>query len=804
MARRDFGLKFPARSRRPATVVAVAVAAAVTTAMTTALTPPARGATPAQIDAMIAEAKGLIYSRQKPDGSWEFEPKRDPKQAGYSETGAQWGGPTALAAYALIAAGEDVHSPRLAKAIDWLRHAEIIGTYALGTRCQVWLLMPQTPETRRLIGNDADQLAKGFNSNPHTKAGFLYGYSTARRDPNDVDHSASQFGVLGMWAAEQLRPESVASSYWSQVDQRWVHDQQGDGGWYYKEAAFPEPSHAHESTQASMTAAGVATLYITQDYVHPEAAARCNGNAVSPAIEKGLAYMAAHQSDWAPPNAFFGTPSVEWYPCYTLYGVERIGVASGLKYIGTTDWFQYGADWCLAHQKPDGSWQSPNDLDNTCLALLFLSRGRAPILINKVQYDDADGPGAGKPGHWNERPRDIANLVRWAGRQTERDLNWQITNLKVPEAELHDAPFLYLSGNQPLRLAADQKDKLRQFCEQGGMILFNADCGGGAAGSPTASAQHPFVASVVALAKDLFPAYEFRDIPATSPIYDEQFSPKRWKRPPTLRGLSNGVRELMVLLPDDPAKAWQLRQTLGAGKEEAFQSLQDVILYGTDKQPLRTKGIPFLVQPDPAVTATATVNVGRLKYAGNWDPEPGGWRRLAAVLHNRDGTDLDVKTVELGHGQLNPADVRVVDLTGTTPVHLSAAQQQELKDYVAAGGTLVVDAAGGSTPFAQSAELLLNALYPHGLADPLPPTDPIFTRLDPHLDVRYRSYAKAMLGRLTAPEIKAVKVDGRDAVYYSREDLSGGLVGEDIDGVIGYAPATATDIMGGIVLTAAK
>jgi hypothetical protein len=61
-----------------------------------------------------------------------------------------------------------------------------------------------------------------------------------------------------------------------------------------------------------------------------------------------------------------------------------------------------------------------------------------------------------------------------------------------------------------------------------------------------------------------------------------------------------------------------------------------------------------------------------------------------------------------------------------------------------------------------------------------------------------------MLGRLTNPQVKAVTVDGRHAVYYSREDLSGGLVGEDIDGVVGYDPPTATDIMGGIVLTAAK
>ncbi len=783
---------------RTALVAVAAAAAAVGPAAR-----PAAAATPEQITQMIDRATAAIYSTIGPDHNWELAPKRNPKaKAGEDETGGQWGGRTALMVYALIAAGEDVHSPKLAPAIEWLKHADLVGVYALGVRSQVWLLMPETPETRKLIGADADALAKGYNL--AGKAKYLYGYYTNKRDINTVDHSASQFGVLGMWAAEQLRPESVSDTYWQQVDARWANDQdKASGGWFYRQG--PSGGVAHGGTQASMTAAGVATLFITQDYVGPAQSARCNGNVTVPAIDNGLRYMATHLDDWAPAGATFvpGQGRPAWFSCYTLYGVERIGVASGLKYIGPTDWYQYGADWCLKTQAKGGWFASPADIDNTALAVLFLARGRAPILVNKVQYDDADGPNAGKPGHWDERNRDVANFVRWAGRISERDLSWQITNLRGTDADLHDAPFLYLAGNQALRLGAEQKQMLKRFCQQGGMIFFNADGGGGPAGTGSATAQNPFVASVVALARECFPDYEFRDLPATSPVYTEQFAPSRWKRPPTLRSLSNGVRELMVLLPDDPAKAWQLRQTLGAGKEEAYQSLQDLILYGTDKQPLRVKGIPYLVAADDKVKAERTIRIGRLKYAGNWDPEPGGWTRLSAVLHNSAKVDLDVRTVELGRGQLTP-DLPVVHLTGTTPVRLPAAQQAELKAYVAAGGTLVVDVAGGpagpSAAFQQSAETLLNTLYPKGLAAPLPPTDPIYARIDPAVGVRYRPYARAVLGHLNVPQVKAVTVANRPAVYYSREDLSGGLVGEDVDGIVGYDPATATNIMAGILL----
>ena len=40
----------------------------------------------------------------------------------------------------------------------------------------------------------------------------------------------------------------------------------------------------------------------------------------------------------------------------------------------------------------------------------------------------------------------------------------------------------------------------------------------------------------------------------------------------------------------------------------------------------------------------------------------------------------------------------------------------------------------------------------------------------------------------------------RIGVLYSREDISGGMVGEPMDGILGYEPAAATKIMQEFVL----
>ena len=72
---------------------------------------------------------------------------------------------------------------------------------------------------------------------------------------------------------------------------------------------------------------------------------------------------------------------------YGLYGIERIGVASGRKYFGTIDWYQTRRrNKFLKGQAANGGYGSIHD---TCFALIFLVRGRAPVMMNKLMYENA-------------------------------------------------------------------------------------------------------------------------------------------------------------------------------------------------------------------------------------------------------------------------------------------------------------------------------------------------------------------------------------------------------------------------------
>ncbi len=416
------------------------------------------------------------------------------------------------------------------------------------------------------------------------------------------------------------------------------------------------------------------------------------------------------------------------------------------------------------------------------------------MVLNKLQYDIGD-----KPGNWNQRPRDAANVVRYIAHQTERDLNWQIMSLKAPMQELHDAPIIYIAGNESLQFTPEEEAKLKQFCEEGGIILANADC-----------ATDAFATAFRKLGNKLFPNYEFRELPADHPIYtSEQYLRSGWKDPPSVLALSNGVRELMLLMPNtDAGRGWQQDDIVD--RQATFQFADNLFLYAVDKQNLLEKGKTYLIHPNEKIEQSQRIKLGRLQYDGNWDPEPAGWNRLAAILHNM-GTRLEIFPIKLGENKLGNGHgigVHVAHLTGTTRIKLNAAGRDELKKFVEGGGTLIVDAAGGSGEFADSVEAELSTIFgadaAEKLKEPLAPDDPVFNLPGGKIeDFNYRPYTRRILGTtLRGPQIKAIEIKDRAVVYYSREDLSAGLVGMPMDGIIGCQPDTATAIMRNLVLFA--
>lgn len=120
----------------------------------------------------------------------------------------------------------------------------------------------------------------------------------------------------------------------------------------------------------SMTTAGVACVAICREGLwrtrkfsgRDRRAAKCS-------IRDGLAWMQVHFDVKDNP----GKPGA--HKLYYLYGLERMGMLTGTRWIGTHDWYWEGANHLLALQRENGSWG--NHTANA-FAILFLKRATSP------------------------------------------------------------------------------------------------------------------------------------------------------------------------------------------------------------------------------------------------------------------------------------------------------------------------------------------------------------------------------------------------------------------------------------------
>lgn len=695
------------------------------------------------VAAAIAKARDYLWSQWK-DGNWE-------EGIGSSGTSnSRYGGMTALCTYALLTAGERPQQERMKQTLNWLAKIDMEGTYARAFRASVWAQLGRESPYYSNLAGDLRWLISAMNSDGG------YDYTPPNRQivtggESPGDNSNSQIAVLGVWAAARAGAE-VPAAYWENVERHWRKCQLPDGGWTY---------HENGESYGSMTVAGLATMYICFDMLHRKEFLECRATSDYPPVTRGLAWLNANFSVNQNPRKGMA----HYY--YYLYGLERVGLASGYKLFANQDWYQAGARQLLATQGNGGSWYSPEE---TAFALIFLARGRNPVLFNKLQYE----------GSWNCRPRDLANLTTWMSHTFERTLNWQIIQSDSPVNQWHDAPILYISGATAPKFSDEDLDKLRRFVEEGGVIVSEA------AGNRAA-----FTLAMRQYYARLFPQYEMSELSPTHPIFNQelQFDIRNHHG---ITAISNGVRLLALHVPSELSADYQLNAT--ATGIDTFRLAANIYLYVTDKGILSPRGVSTWPASQPFAHEKALA-VGVVKHAANWNPEPRAWERLSRLMA-RDHHMQVLLSPPLDFAELDAALWPVATVTGTTKLELDKPQREGLVRYMLAGGMLVVDAAGGSEAFAASADKLLSELLPGAKYEVLPPDHPLYNLPGMKIEkVTFRSAMRRLVADNPKPRLRGLFYHDRLVAVFSREDLTAGLVGYACWGLKGYQPQSSFELM---------
>jgi len=321
--------------------------------------------------------KGVRYLRktQMENGSWEVN----------LPAAVYPGGWTSLAVLALLNSGVPVDDPVVANGLTYLRSLKPKFTYVRALQTMVFVEAGQK-EDRERIGENIQWLidARVF------KNGEFRGWSYTKSSAFSSDNSNTQYAMLGLHAGKKAG-KKINEEIWKSIRDFYIRTQLTGKG---VEGAFTyNPFGPEGGTSLTMTTAGLCGLLIAgmelnagREVLRADGtASNCGEYKENQPVHKALDWISGPRADRLVFN-------LDQRTFYNLYGIERAGRLSGQRFLGRHDWYREGCVFLVREQhEDDGSWHIQGAWDkwpvvSTSFALLFLSKGRTPVLVSKMVH----------------------------------------------------------------------------------------------------------------------------------------------------------------------------------------------------------------------------------------------------------------------------------------------------------------------------------------------------------------------------------------------------------------------------------
>ncbi len=728
------------------------------------------GVTSEEVERAIREGVRFLKDRQGPDGSWT------------DADGAARTGTTSLITIALLTAGEKADSPKIQQALEFLRQFkpdQLNSTYAVALQTMAFAAAEPQADRQHILLN-VEWLERGqikFGDRMPWPGSWNY----LNQQIHPGDNSNTQYALLGLNAASEagltIRPE-----VWALTRAYLELSQNRDGGWGYV---------PRKPSTASMTCAGISSLILSGsrryeglEYIQAEAIRECGKGGFNPSLNKGIDWLASHFDV----KQNYGNGQ-QW-KFYYLYALERAGRLAGVRFFGPNDWYRQGAEEIVRAQNPlSGFWRGgaqENDLVATSFALLFLAKGRAPVLINKLQH-------APEPD-WNNDPDDVRNIVSIISHDWKNLLAWQVVNPKSATIqEMLQAPIVFFNGHEAPEFDAQAKQKLRDFVDQGGFILADACCG-----------SRGFDEGFRRLMKELFPedAFKLRLLPSDHPVWRSRHLLTPEVHP--LWGIEHGCRTVVIYSPTDLSCYWNQSERSPTSHEvmKAVKVGQNVIDYATGREMPADKLVVHDVldfKADPP--KRGALRIAKLKHGGDWNIAPQAIPNLMELLR-KPPLSLEVVThpKELLPTDPNLIYYPLVYIHGRAVLAFENADLEALRQHLEpGGGTLFADAACGSPAFDGSFRKFVAQLLPNNPLVPIPLTDDLFG-IKVGFDLAKVQYTAAAGGARAFPQLEGIKINDHWAIIYSKFDIGCALERHTGMDCKGYTHESAVKIAANIVI----
>lgn len=793
--------------------------------------------------------KGVDYLKSKQvdkgGGTWNWE--NDTLQL------LQPGGSSCLAMLALLTAGTPADDPVVRRGMPYIRGIKPQHTYVTGLQTMVFADVGDVRDQFQIQSNVEWLLSAAVTSNrkPLGQGGKLEGWSYQSNSGNRADNSNTQYALLGLWAGRQAGAR-IDKEVWEAIQEFYKTTQceatvgargQQIAGWQYQNVSKSKDG------SLTMTEAGVCGLFIAALEANDSkqelneatgVAAKCGFYPEDDAIAKGMRWLGERFRFFDQNHTF-----------YNVYGIERVGRLSGQRFIGEHDWYREGCELLTGvkespglAQKSGGEWEiAKQAIDSfpvisTSFAVLFLAKGRTPILLSKLAWDSTTTRTPGTGTGWNRKHNDARHLVEYSSRVLFKKipLAWQIFDPRLADlgteekfndelSNLLQSPILYINGHESPNLTTQQKRLLRRYVDEGGFILAEACCGsedfargfrklmedkevfGNESPLLPLATSHPIWSSHF-----LVPASVFQG----EKILDEQ----------KIQAIERGCKTVVVFSPQPLAGYWEesrftpkVKETVAAtdrGKL-SYQLAGNIIAYATGLEPPKPRlDKPKIIDPkeDKAVAGSRyMIELAQIKHdGGDWQPAKNALRALA--LNARDKYLLDVSVAKREVSMAKHKELwssKFLYMHGKGKFTTEETEIQNMRAHLDLGATLLADACCGAQPFDEAFRDFVKKLYPGKELEAIPADDFLYSeRLNGEAITRLRCRTEKADGSPEAtfqdvpPMLRGIQVDGRWAVIYSRYDIGCALEKNKSSACKGYDPDSAMKLATAALLYSLK
>jgi hypothetical protein len=506
---------------------------------------------------------------------------------------------------------------------------------------------------------------------------------------------------------------------------------------------------------------------------------------------------------------------------YYLYALERVGRLSGRRFIGGHDWYREGAEFLLDAQDGfQGFWSGRGQMGEgnrdvaTSFALLFLSKGKRQVVVGRLKYGDpnaVDSP-------WQQHPDGLRQLVRHVERDWGRDLTWQTIDIaQAGVVDLLQAPVLVISGNQPLRLSEESSQRLRDYIDQGGCLLFEAD-GGDGCGDASG-----FERSVRQLCQTWYPGTTLDRLPPGHPVWyaQRQVDPTVLGDQFWVYGVQACCRTAIFYVPSSLSCRWQLGDAMfqrsdpdsraRAQIDAAIRIGENVIAYATGRELKDKLQQRVVIQGgDLDQPQRGTIRLSMLALDAGGNEAQRAVPNATTIIGQRVPIALAAtpQPATLDREQLR--DIKILWIHGRRDFAWTAQEREVLGEYLRNDGVVLATAICGNEAFADAFRREIALVLGEAPLKSMPPDHPALTNAFGGFDVRNvtirtpaaRGPGKGISRRSSPPLLEIATRDNVTNVFFSPLDLSCALESQNSVQCPGYNTEDAAKIVANLVLFA--